>query len=140
MKKSILTLSACAILGLSLTACQTTKKAENYSELNIQTAWDGVKLCTGGRHVYYGSPVFEINGIPPETKLLEFNLNHVDANYFHTRATVQYKGGNKISADQFKYLGPCPRSTGIYEWKVRALNETEDLELASGRTVLNFPN
>lgn len=140
MKAILKTLSVFTILGVALTACQTTKQAENYKEFSVKTAWDGVKHCTGGKHNYYPSPVFEINGIPAGTKLLEFNLNHVDAGYFHTRATIEYKGGNVIEANQFKYLGPCPQSSGLYEWKVRALNEAKDLELGSGKTLLSFPN
>ena len=113
--------------------------AQTKENLIISAGWDGVKSCSGGIYIYYPSPVFRIKSIPAGTKFLRFSLSHVEAGIDHGTSTIPYTGGERISAGKFRYLGPCPRDYGSYQWTVEALDKTEGSILDSGYLTLTFP-
>jgi len=132
--KSVLNVAACLAIGVALSACQTTKMAENAAVLNVEFSWENTKSCSPV------SPAFNVTNVPEGTATLSFRM--VDLNlpsYPHGGGKVAYTGSSDIPEGAFGYKGPCPPSPHNYKWTVQALNKAGDMILGQGTTAKIFP-
>ncbi|MBO6578636.1 hypothetical protein [Thalassospira sp.] len=127
-----------AIVGLSvltLSACQTTKEAENMASLDVSFDWHGTSACSTK------SPAFIISNIPADTASLRFKMVDLDVpTYNHGGGAIDYSGSSEIPAGAFSYKGPCPPSgSHDYRFTVTALNADGSLILGKGEETQAFP-
>ena len=109
-----------ALLGCQdRTAQQQTRPADTMA---MQTSWRGVAPCSGGAVRMVDNAEFRLTNVPADTRTLRFHLFHTNAGVEHGTHAMPYTGQAAIAAGTFKYMGPCPRSTGYYTWTVEALD------------------
>ncbi len=123
-------------LPLMLLACQTTTapEAANVAAIEVDFSWAGTSSCFDSI-----SPPFTVGNVPADTAELEFKM--VDLNvptYSHGGGTVAYDGQGSIPAGAFRYTGPCPPGTHIYQWTVTA-KEASGAVIGRGQAQKSFP-
>ncbi|MDV7338008.1 hypothetical protein RYZ26_00275 [Terasakiella sp. A23] len=135
MKKFALNLGVILGAGLTLSACQTAKMAENAATLDVAFNWQNTKACSGV------SPAFQIGNIPAGTETLSFRMTDLNKLSFnHGGGTVKYSGSGDIAQGAFGYTGPCPPSgQHNYRWTVQALDKSGELILGEGKATKAFP-
>jgi phosphatidylethanolamine-binding protein (PEBP) family uncharacterized protein len=131
MRKILYSALAC----ITLSACQTTKEADNMVSLDVAFSWENTQACSTT------PPAFDITNVPEGTKFLRFHMTDLNVpSFMHGGGTVPYSGNTKIPAGSFGYTGPCPPSgSHRYRFTVEALNESKDLILGKGEKTKAFP-
>jgi hypothetical protein len=85
--------------------------------MSLSFSWQGYARCE------VRSPAFEVGGVPPGTKQLEFNMVDESLRHFPPDGgSVPYRGHGAIPAGAFKYVGPCPNRPHLYRWTVSAID------------------
>ena len=105
---------------------------------NFDFDWSGLKKCTSGNPNRVQNPIFYLNDLPENTKLIIFKLKDKDVpNYNHGGGKVkmdsilEIKEGETnygkydyvIKPGSFKYKSPCPPDgKHTYEWTADVRN------------------
>ena len=116
MMNKLILVSLCASF---LTACSTTKVADNLATIDVDYSWDKKYECTTL------SPQINLSGVPQGTLELKISLRDLDSpQYRHGGGVVAYTGSNVIEEGALKnYEGPCPPNTHRYVIKVKAVDD-----------------
>ena len=106
--------------------------------LGVHFSWAGTTACSTT------PPAFTITNIPKGTKYLVFKLVDHDAPHFvHGGGQISYSGSGRIPAGAFggSYNRPCPPRGAVhmYEWTVRAVDDSRSKVLAEGSAKGRFP-
>lgn len=104
-----------------LSACATTKVADNLATIDVDYRWQEKHECSKI------SPQINVSGIPQEAVELKINMRDLDSpNYAHGGGVIVYAGNNVIEEGALtNYKGPCPPTTHRYVIKVTAIDNDE---------------
>jgi phosphatidylethanolamine-binding protein (PEBP) family uncharacterized protein len=102
-----------ALIGLSMLAVPGSAEA-----FTASFSWAGIRACEKI------SPAFELQGVPPGTKRLRFEMKDLDVPGFHHGGSTIAYTGNAVKRGAVQYIGPCPPGGEHhhYRWTIEALD------------------
>lgn len=113
------------------------------ADFTVRFSWGSTPVCATGIPKFVPNPAFAVNGVPPGTHALSFEMIDLDApSFHHGGGVVAYHGQTVIAPGAFGYLGPCPPSgSHYYLWTVTALDRGTTFGRVLGRAKagLSFP-
>lgn len=92
------------------------------ADFKISFEWGSIPRCTSGWPGKVDSPIFQIQGLPEGTKVVEFLMTDLNApGFMHGGGEVEVAEDGEIAAGAFTYYSPCPpNGSHTYQWTAKA--------------------
>jgi len=130
---TVIVLVALCIVALHFNLSRSASD-EDGPAISLHFSWNGIPACAST------SPMFELGGVPADTKLLNFTMTDLDVPTFHHGGSSVLYTGNVVKQGAITYTGPCPPQgqRHTYRWTVQALDAAGKV-LGKGTAEAKFP-